>query len=172
MDDASVRQHHLDSEEVIATCAVAKPPRAAGVGGQQRADGQTFGMGRVERQPLAAAGKVGLQSGEREARLDRHRHVVGLMLDDAVQSVQMDAADLFAARVGIGENPPELVQTGWFNDQSFNCRWMGASSLPTSCCAFFRARTLAGLGSSASSPSSPKWPSAFTNFSKLTDLQT
>ncbi|OGL01454.1 MAG: hypothetical protein A3E31_04610 [Candidatus Rokubacteria bacterium RIFCSPHIGHO2_12_FULL_73_22] len=63
-------------------------PGPRGVGREHAAERRALGVGRVERQPLAAAGEGRLQPGHRDAGLDRGGQVPRLVLEEPAHAVE------------------------------------------------------------------------------------
>ena len=71
-DDGAVGQHHLEPEHLRAHAAVAQHADAAGVGGDQAADGRAVAGGEVDAEVEAGGSGMGLQRSEPYAGAGRH----------------------------------------------------------------------------------------------------
>ena len=83
--------HRPDADHVVADGSVCVSPRAAGVGGQQAADGRPVGLWNVDRQALPLVGQAFGQFGDGDAGLQRDGHVVGRIVDHAIQPAQRES---------------------------------------------------------------------------------
>ena len=97
VEHATVRQHHLESQDQRAHHAVAEHGRSAGIGGDDAAQRRAaFGAERHRQQPTSGIGG-GLQLGEHATCLGGHRVARGVDCADAAQAPERHQ-DLVARR--------------------------------------------------------------------------